>query len=96
MTAYALRWGIDVHVVGERGDVGRGETKTRHDEDGRGRIHSPIDLLEDWKWGGATSPVASVGASFGNQDAELLKVIKHEVVVDLQGAAGLPRTARAD
>ena len=34
--------------------------------------------------------MASVGASFGDQDAELLKVIKHEVVVDLQGRPASP------
>ena len=73
------------------------EAKTRHDDDGR-RLYPPSTLArrEDWKWDGATSPVTSAGASFGDQNAELFKVIKGDVVVDLQGAAGLPRTARAD
>ena len=37
--------------------------------------------------------MTSAGASFGDQNTELFKVIKGDVVVDLQGAAGLPRTA---
>ena len=38
--------------------------------------------------------MTSAGASFGDQNTELFKVIKGDVVVDLQGAAGLPRTAK--